>query len=69
MLTFFCKKMTTRRPTHAGSWYEDDRAILKAELDGWLAAVPKEIEGLGPLPVPGARIIIGPYVLGLICLG
>lgn len=55
--------MTTRRPAHAGSWYEDDRTRLKAELDGWLAAVPNEIEQLGTLPIPGARIIIGPLVL------
>lgn len=52
--------MSTRRPIHAGSWYEDDSATLKAELDGWLDAVPDEIEQLGSLPIPGARIIIGP---------
>lgn len=52
--------MTVRRPFHAGSWYEDDREVLTAQLDGWLAAVPNEIEGLGPLPVRDARIIIGP---------
>lgn len=55
--------MSTRRPTHAGSWYEDDSTTLKAELDGWLDAVPDEIEQLGSLPIPGARIIIGPLVL------
>jgi MEMO1 family protein len=57
------KQMSTRRPLHAGSWYEDDGTTLKAELDGWLAAVPDEIEQLGTLPIPGARIIIGPLVL------
>lgn len=55
--------MSTRRPIHAGSWYEDDSTTLKAELDGWLDAVPDEIEQLGALPIPGARIIIGPLVL------
>ena len=54
--------MSTRRPIHAGSWYEDDSTTLKAELDGWLDAVPDEIEQLGALPIPGARIIIGPLV-------
>ncbi|EED15189.1 DUF52 domain protein [Talaromyces stipitatus ATCC 10500] len=53
--------MSTRRPTHAGSWYEDDSTTLKAELDGWLDAVPNEIDKLGALPIPGARIIIGPH--------
>lgn len=57
------KQMSTRRPLHAGSWYEDDGTTLKAELDGWLDAVPDEIEQLGTLPIPGARIIIGPLVL------
>lgn len=56
------KQMSTRRPTHAGSWYEDDTTTLKAELDGWLDAVPGEIEPFGALPIPGARIIIGPLV-------
>jgi hypothetical protein len=63
-----CRKrsqMSTRRPTHAGSWYEDDTTRLKAELDGWLEAVPSEIGQLGTLPVPDARIIIGPFVLSL----
>lgn len=59
--------MSTRRPLHAGSWYEDDSTTLKAELDGWLDAVPGEIEQLGTLPIPGARIIIGPLVLFLVC--
>lgn len=54
--------MSTRRPVHAGSWYEDDSKTLKAELDGWLDAVPDEIEQLGALPITGARIIIGPSV-------
>ncbi|KAH8693739.1 DUF52 domain protein [Talaromyces proteolyticus] len=53
--------MSVRRAAHAGSWYEDDGTTLTAELDGWFAAVPDEIGGLGSLPVPGARIIIGPH--------
>lgn len=50
----------TRKPTHAGSWYEDDGLRLSAELDRWLDDVPKTIDKLGELPLPGARIIIGP---------
>lgn len=60
--------MSTRRPTHAGSWYEDDSTTLKAELDGWLDAVPDEVEQLGALPIPGARIIIGPSVRPFPCV-
>jgi hypothetical protein len=57
------EQMSIRRPIHAGSWYEDDSTTLKAELDGWLDAVPDELEQLGTLPIPGARIIIGPLVI------
>ncbi|EFR04477.1 MEMO1 protein [Nannizzia gypsea CBS 118893] len=53
--------MTVRRPTHAGSWYSDNRATLQAQLDQWLDLVPGELEGLGKLPVPGARVIIAPH--------
>lgn len=54
---------TERRATHAGSWYTDSKAILDRQLDEWLNAVPDEIEGVGKLPVPGARVIIAPYVV------
>ncbi|KAL5341233.1 MEMO1 family [Aspergillus crustosus] len=53
--------MGTRAASHSGSWYSDDRRALTNELDQWLAQVPGTIEGLGSLPVPGARIIIAPH--------
>lgn len=52
--------MPSREASHAGSWYSGDGPTLSRELDRYLAQVPDEIEGLGPLPVPGARVIIGP---------
>lgn len=51
--------MTTRVASHAGSWYTGNGSRLSAELDGWLAQVPSEIEG-SRLPIEGARIIIAP---------
>lgn len=53
--------MSSREASHAGSWYSDDGPTLSRQLDRYLDQVPNEIEGLGQLPVPGARIIIGPY--------
>ncbi|KAH8594686.1 MEMO1 family [Bisporella sp. PMI_857] len=52
--------MTTREASHAGSWYSSRSSTLSAELDGWLAQVPKSIDGR-ELPVPGARVIIAPH--------
>jgi MEMO1 family protein len=52
--------MSSRRASHAGSWYSNVRSKLTQQLDQWLAAVPSEIEGLGSLPIPGARVIIAP---------
>ncbi|CAL3970196.1 hypothetical protein PZA11_006469 [Diplocarpon coronariae] len=52
--------MTTRSPSHAGSWYSSARDTLSGELDQWLAQVPASIDGT-ELPVPGARIIIAPH--------
>jgi predicted class III extradiol MEMO1 family dioxygenase len=57
--------MAYRAASHSGSWYSDDRGALTHQLDQWLAQVPDAIEGVGSLPVPGARIIIAPYVLDL----
>ena len=54
--------MPSREATHAGSWYSDRPATLARQLDQWLAQVPDEVPGLGTLPIPGARIIIAPYV-------
>lgn len=61
----FCTKlysMQSREASHAGSWYSDSQRTLTRQLDGWLAQVPNSIEGIGSLPVPGARIVIAPYV-------
>lgn len=53
--------MTSREASHAGSWYSDDEEVLARQLDQWLDKAPDEIEGVGKLPVPGARVIIAPY--------
>lgn len=55
--------MSSRAASHSGSWYSGDRRTLTSQLDQWLAQVPDSIEGLGSLPVSGARIVIAPYVL------
>ncbi|MCJ1365025.1 hypothetical protein MMC16_004144 [Acarospora aff. strigata] len=52
--------MTQRPATHAGSWYSDDGPTLSKQLDQWLDQVPDTIDGIGPIPQPGARIIIAP---------
>lgn len=48
------KDMTTRRASHAGSWYTADSRALRQELDGWLSKVDTVQES-------GARAIIGPH--------
>ncbi|KAL4968176.1 protein MEMO1 [Aspergillus stella-maris] len=53
--------MPFRAASHSGSWYSDDPRGLTRQLDQWLAQVPDSIEGLGSLPVPGARIVIAPH--------
>ncbi|KAL4936416.1 hypothetical protein BDV06DRAFT_205109 [Aspergillus oleicola] len=53
--------MPSRAASHSGSWYSNDPRALTRQLDQWLAQVPDTIEGLGSLPVPGARIIIAPH--------
>ncbi|PWY91191.1 UPF0103-domain-containing protein [Aspergillus heteromorphus CBS 117.55] len=53
--------MPSREASHAGSWYSDSQHTLTRQLDQWLAQVPDEIDGIGSLPVPGARIIIAPH--------
>ena len=53
--------MPSRAASHSGSWYSDDPRGLTRQLDQWLSQVPESIEGLGSLPVPGARIVIAPY--------
>ncbi|KAE8149359.1 MEMO1 family [Aspergillus avenaceus] len=53
--------MQSREASHAGSWYSDNQRTLTRQLDQWLAQVPNDIEGIGPLPVSGARVIIAPH--------
>jgi hypothetical protein len=52
--------MATRKASHAGSWYSDHGPTLSAELDRWLNKVDKNVEGIGGIPQPGARVIIAP---------
>ncbi|KAL2857115.1 MEMO1 family [Aspergillus pseudoustus] len=53
--------MAYRAASHSGSWYSDDRDALTHQLDQWLAQVPGAIQGVGSLPVPGARVVIAPH--------
>lgn len=62
-------KQIIRDPSHAGSWYTSSRSQLDSQLESWLDNVNTSITCIGPqsegqtvdqLPVPGARIIIGP---------
>ncbi|KAI5809850.1 MEMO1 family [Peziza echinospora] len=50
-----------RRATHAGSWYVSRPDELDNQMSGWLLSVPEKVEGVGSLPVPGARAIIAPH--------
>jgi hypothetical protein len=72
-LTPSTSKMSSRQiirnPSHAGSWYTSSKSQLNSQLDGWLDDVKTPVTCIGPhtegqqvdqLPVPGARIIIGP---------
>lgn len=65
-------KQLTREASHAGSWYTANKSQLSSQLDSWLADVKTPVEFIGPqsqgeqaseLPVPGARVIIAPYVV------
>ena len=62
-------RQIVRDPSHAGSWYSSSKPQLNSQLDGWLDDVKTPLKCIGPqtegqeveeLPVPGARIIIGP---------
>jgi len=53
--------MTIRKASHAGSWYTDNGPSLSEELAGWLSQVDQNIDGVGRIPQPGARVIIAPY--------
>ena len=62
-------KQLVREASHAGSWYSSSKRQLDSQLQEWLDDVKTPIECIGPqsegqavtaLPVPSARIIIGP---------
>ncbi|KAI9879520.1 MAG: hypothetical protein M1830_008313 [Pleopsidium flavum] len=53
--------MAQREASHAGSWYSDDGPTLSKQLDKWLSQVSDNIDGIGPIPQPGARVIIAPH--------
>ncbi|KAJ5988726.1 UPF0103/Mediator of ErbB2-driven cell motility (Memo-related) [Penicillium waksmanii] len=53
--------MPSREASHAGSWYSNNANTLAGQLDGWLGQVPDTMDHAGPLPVPGARIVIAPH--------
>jgi len=53
--------MSDRQATHSGSWYTSVKGTLNSQLESWLKAVPDSIDGIGKLPVPGARVIIAPH--------
>ncbi|CBX94676.1 hypothetical protein IAQ61_009360 [Plenodomus lingam] len=62
--------MVTRSPSHAGSWYSDNKELLSRQLDGWLEAVPSPARPIGTsssqqgevsIPTPNARAIIAPH--------
>ena len=52
--------MTVREASHAGSWYTDHGPTLSKQLEGWLGQVEDNVEGVGPIPQSGARVIIAP---------
>ena len=53
--------MTTRRASHAGTWYSADGRTLRQELDGWLSKVDHHpVGGVGP-EGGATRAIIGPH--------
>jgi hypothetical protein len=54
----------TRGAGKADSWYEGDPEVLSDQLDGFLSDVPASVNGVTP-PIPGAKVIIAPYVLTL----
>lgn len=68
------EKQVIREASHAGSWYTSSKSQLNSQLQGWLDDVKTPLECIGPqsegqtvteLPVPSARIIIGPYAMDI----
>lgn len=54
--------ISVRPAGKAGTWYIGNPTRLGQQLYGFLLDVPDAIEGQH-LPVPGARIVIAPFVL------
>ncbi|CDO75253.1 hypothetical protein BN946_scf184967.g6 [Trametes cinnabarina] len=53
--------MSTRKATHADSWYTGNAARLDRELSEWLEAVKPSPEDEYNPPVPGTKAIIAPH--------
>ncbi|ODQ66282.1 UPF0103-domain-containing protein [Nadsonia fulvescens var. elongata DSM 6958] len=53
--------MKARKATHAGTWYSGSKSVLNHQLDQFLHNVPSKSDTYESLPVPGARIIVGPH--------
>lgn len=45
-----------RSPTHAGSWYDDDKTTLDSKIEGWMTAARASVT-----PAANVRAIIGPH--------
>ncbi|GAA5822378.1 hypothetical protein JCM3770_002370 [Rhodotorula araucariae] len=56
-------RSSTRRASHAGSWYTSDGRKLDHQLETWLKATdaPKEGDPLPHPPTKGCKAIIGPH--------
>ncbi|GAA5929559.1 Mho1p [Sporobolomyces koalae] len=54
---------SSRRASHAGSWYSDEGAVLNRQLTGWLAAAsdPGAKDSHGAKPITGCKAIIAPH--------
>jgi hypothetical protein len=50
--------MTSRKASHAGTWYSEDKQVLDKELDKWLSKVGKTEE---PYPIKGCKALIAPH--------
>jgi len=50
--------MTSRKASHAGSWYTGDDQVLDEELEKWLDKVGKTEE---PYPIKGCKAVIAPH--------
>lgn len=51
--------MSVRKATHAGVWFKGDKAALNSQLEKLLGEVSADHP---EFPIPGARVVVGPYV-------